>query len=195
MSNTKNIGILLISVILFGCRPCEPETYNMGEISDEALLSVPYTINDKPVLKHSNGQEISFSIDRITKDKTEYLCGHRCCDMLLYQENVTTMLPDKKLIKPVFHISNFDSTYVSISVQINRSSFNIPAKRAQMNDIAFVDSMTIEGNMYYNVFKLGYIEHYIDSENPIFIDSLYYNYNKGILKISLSNNEFYALAE
>lgn len=184
--------IILLLVFLAGCDPCEPETFDMGKLPEQALLFVPYQNGEEVRLRHSAGHTISFQVTRETTQKTEYLCG-RCCDIIMYEENVTVLSPDYPVFSLSIAISNFDSAYYSCGLWMTGASFAIPTKEFQYAYFNLVDSLVIGDDIYHDVFLLDYEPGYYSKENPVRVDSLYYNYRHGILKIIMSNNEFYQI--
>jgi hypothetical protein len=186
--------IIALFVIFSGCRPCEPETYDMGKLSDEALAHIPYQSGDQVTLQHSAGHKINFQVTRTTTQKEEHLCGH-CCDIYLFEENQTILTPDYPIFPITVTISNMDSVVHAFGVWMNGASFSIPTTDFQFEYYHQADSLIIGKSTYYDVFllkdELDYYQY--SQENPIRVDSLYYNYSQGILKITMSNDEYYQI--
>jgi hypothetical protein len=184
--------IILLMLLLASCNPCDPETFDMGKLPDEALLFVPYQDGEEVKLIHSAGHTINFRVAREIQQKTEYLCD-RCCDIIKYEEDVTVLSPDYPVFQISIAISNFDSALYSCGLRMTGASFVIPTQEFQYNYFNQVDSIVIGGEIYEDVFMLNYEPWYYSQENPVQVDSLYYNYSHGILKIIMSNNEFYEI--
>lgn len=183
---------LLALLLLPGCRPCDPQTFDMGALSADALAMVPYSNDEKTVFKHSNGKLIYFTVERNTYQRTEHMCAE-CCDILKFEEDITRLMPDQKVIQPELYISNADSTYIVCYIRVNQSSFQLPVHNFELEMVEMLDTMKLGTKEYYNVFCLEYQSGFYSPDTPIYIDSLYYNFDFGILKITLSNDEFYQL--
>ncbi len=185
---------LVIAILLFfsGCDPCEPETFDMGKLSAEVLAHIPYQSGEQVTLQHSEGHTINFQVTRSTTQKEERLCG-RCCDIYVFEENLTVLAPDYPIFSISLSVSNMDSAVHTFGVRTNGASFAIPTKEFQNEYFTLADSLKIGDNLYYDVFLLKDEWDYYSPENPIRVDSLYYNYSHGILKIVMSNDEYYQI--
>lgn len=188
--------ILVLLLTVGGCRPCEYILHDMGLLPEEALAYVPYQKGESVILQHSEGGIITFSVDRYSTIREESMGSHSCA-MYKYEENITTLRPDHPVMEISFYINNMDTTIYFGNVYIERAGFTIPTQEFQYEYFDYADSLLIDSTYYYNVFKLSnesanYNLSRID--NPISIDSLYYNYENGILKVTLTNDEYYEIS-
>ena len=102
----------------------------------------------------------------------------------------------------IFHSTLNDSNKWSEPVNVgypintpNDDLFYIPTADFQLDYFEKVDSLIIDSVTYKDVFKLNsdYGSYY--DKDSIYADSLYYNYEYGILKILMSNGESYEIVK
>ena len=186
----RNILLLILAIILNSCWPCkvDPIIVENGSLTDSILNRVPYQQGEVCKLQHINGVIINFETLRETYD--EFTSCDHCCDFEYhYQVNKTALIADYPLFDIEFLLDNQDTIYYWCSLSIGKSGFTIPI--SEYAGINRYDSIKLGANVYYDVLKLksNYDSNYdVDS---IYVDSLYYNYTHGILKILMSNKESY----
>lgn len=191
----KKITYLILSLLLlYGCFPSEPTVVDRGALPDSALKYVPYKNGETYRFVHSNGQEINFKATR-EKHKEQTSCDCFCEYIYEYEVDNTILVPDYPIFSFNFRIDNLDEASNNCYGTIGKSGLYIPTTE---NDFYYncekADSIKINSKYYYQVFKFKQnLNNYADNE--VYIDSVYYNYEKGILKILLSNNENYTLYE
>jgi len=190
------VFILLIFIVLaFQCGPeCDykcPETIDLGVVPDSIAQKVPY--HDKEVyhFKHSAGKLINYTTEK--KTITEYVGDDHCCaNMYLQHIDKTFLTPDYPIFRIKFLIQNQnyedDNPIYSITSYIGDSYFYIPINNQDLEHVTFVSNLEIEGNTYTDVYKIKGQSY---NNEGIAADSLYYNHEKGILKIKMNNNEYY----
>jgi len=190
------IFVLIISAIFSNCKPpCKGtiDKIDNGVISTEFLNKNPYKTGDVIKLKHSEGKIISFSIERATTNEVNPLCDDCCFAEIKYQLNTTNFTPDYPIFDMKFRISNLDSLNVYMNLFIGNEQFIIPEifpENSGQN--VSLDSVLISEKYYYNVFSISNV----NKENgTIYTKILYYNYEDGILKINMSNEEYYEIYE
>lgn len=212
-STMKRILFLLtafVAVIGFtGCPSKEPEYIDLGSIPEQYLATVPYQDGEVFYLQHESDRVIiPFKVMRY-RVKSQ---GYNACGFGEYLEkskpaptvyfdyeiDITTCKPDY----PLFDIDiRFSNGYMADSVY-----YNYPArhKYAQLSchnmyaSIPFIgeptdlfkvhESFEVNGCVYHDVFEFP-------NENQnlqgIYIKTLYYNYEKGVIAIDMSNGEKY----
>ncbi len=186
------ISIILL-VFMVACRPCKHKVIDLGPISAELLNSIPYQAGEYVSFKHSNGHNIVFSVKRETKQ--EIFCDdHRCCTEIIYEVNTTTLSPNYPIFKFELSISNADSLHNPLSVRIGRFGFMIPDSISEWEPVDIADSLMINGVNYDQVYRMKYYD-YSYQDDLIYVDSLFYNKDFGILKVLMSNGENYMLNE
>ena len=188
---SRNILVVIIWIFLIkaGCHPCHPVITDKGSLSEETLNLIPYKTGQTIRFRHSDGQLISFDVFRETRKETAG-CDE-CCNEILYEVNTTTLTPDYPVFSPQLYVSNFDTMVHSINIQTGRSNFLIPGLPEDQDNLDRSDSLTINGIMYYDVFRLKVISGPVNI--MIYADSLYYNKMEGILKIIMTNGESYEI--
>jgi hypothetical protein len=188
----KNWIYIITCLILSGCFPCHTTTVENGPLPNSALELVPYQKGNTYKLKHSNGLVISFETTRETQE--EYTYCTECCKYIYHFEiNTTKLSPDYPIFNCDFGISNRDTTHLDCYASIGKSVFYIPTENTENNYYEKVDSLILNSIVYYNVFKLktDYDSYY--NQDSIYADSLFYNYEHGILKVLMSNEEYYEI--
>lgn len=178
--------------MLSSCLPCDTITVENGALPDSALSFVPYQNGETYKLKHSNGLIINFETTRSTRDEWSH-CTECCNYEYHFEINTTRLIPDYPIFDCNFDISNRDTTYFDCYASIGKYGFYIPTSDFQLDYFEKVDSLTLDSVSYYNVFKLksDYGSYY--DQDSIYADSLYYNFQHGILKILMSNGEYYEI--
>lgn len=190
------IWIYVITILLFSaCRPCDTITIDNGAIPDSVLRYVPYINGDTYSFRHSNGLIINFNTTRTTQKDVTYCRG--CCKYEhIFEVNYTTLVPDYPIFNFQFQINNQDTLNLHCYASIGKYSFCIPTNREfDSGQFEKIDSVKIDSIYYYQVFKLKSIYNDDYGRDSIYVDSMYYNYEKGIIKILLSNGENYTIYE
>lgn len=184
--------IILFSVILCGlflnsCDPCDPEIIDFGKLSEEEKSCIPYE-NDQIIrLTHNSGFSINFTCRRETL--SEFLYCDECCDyQIKYEREIVTLTPDYPIFNIEFSIDNAQDTLIEYTCNIGYFAYYLPYTDTRY----YQDSMQINENMYYNVYGLKSYDSFY-SQDSIRPDSLYINKTEGILKISMSNGEYYEI--
>jgi hypothetical protein len=188
------IFLLFVVVLLYGCPPCETITLDNGPLPDSLLAKVPYQDGNTYSFQHSNGQVINYTAQRATEKELMH-CDH-CCDYNYnYEINTTKLTPDYPVFNISLRLSNSDTIHHEFSCNIGKYFLNIPLTRSQYYvNFDFADSLQIGNTFYKEVFKIKPYNHYLYDE-PVKVDSLFYNYTDGILLIKMSNEEYYRIMD
>lgn len=186
----KHILLLLLTAFPT-CRHCEPQIYDAGPLPSEAFLCVPYEDGKTTSLTHSNGKTINFAISREVT-AVEWVDCMECCITFKHEEELTSLKPDYPLFEIRISIVNHDTAHYDCSVWIDGANFYIPTNDYTREYTTRVDSMLIGGKYYYDLFLLPDANDYMQ-KNPVRIDSLYYNFSDGIVKITMTNDEYYQI--
>lgn len=183
---------ILIGLLMYSCWPCDTITVENGPLPDSALNIVPYQHAETYRFKHSNGWVINFETYRETRDERTF-CTECCSYEYHFEVNSTRLTPDYPIFDFHFEISNIDTTYIDCYASIGKYGFYIPTSKNQLGYYQKVDSIIIDSLTYYEVFKLksDYGSYY--GNDSIYADSLFYNYKWGVLKILMSNGEYYEI--
>lgn len=176
--------------LLWGCPPCDRETIDKGKLSEYALLYVPYTNGDTLTLQHSGGKLIRYAIRRETQQVTN-TCAE-CCDEIISEENLTTITPDYPIFSISVSITEYDSNYVNCTVSIGKNAFYISSDSSISKP---KEKLVVNEKTYRQVYQLKSYSNSYYSNDSIYADSMYYNCEKGIIQIIMSNNEKYTLYE
>lgn len=184
---------MLLMISLIACPPCNPIIVDNGQIPEQALSTIPYQDGDTCVFKHSNGLEINFFVTRQTTTESSY--WEHCEEYTYqYQINSAKLLPDYPVFEFNLAISNLDTTNLNFYASIGKFGFMVPVSEEQYMYAAIVDSVFIASDWYYDVFRLKSDYYNYNFSDSIYADSLYYNYEFGILKILMSNGEYYEIS-
>ncbi len=192
------IYLVILQFLLVACPNCpEPEHIDVGEIPEEILNLVPYQDGESYNFIHSEGQVILFSTQRNTEEEY-FSCENYCCETIYeYDLNTTRLTPNYTLfpIKIIISTNNFQETPTAyyLNLKIGTGYVQIPQSTENNYNGTFVASININNIDYTNVYKLKASTY--ETATGIKIDSVYYNYQKGILKILMDNEEYYEIQE
>lgn len=207
------LTMALLFVIFFtGCPVKEPEHINLGPIPVKYLATVPYADGEVFYLQHESDRVvIPFHVTR-TRSFTE---GSEFYDYDMekmepapsvyfnYQVDNTVCHPDY----PLFDIEiTFSNGYMADSVYYQHSVFrhkyahlachdfyaSIPFIGEPTDLFTVLDSLEVNGHSYYDVFE--FVNQGQDLHG-VYIQTAYYNYEKGVIALKMSNGEKYMLYE
>ena len=215
----RRLAVLMMAfvgvILLTGCPSKEPEYIDLGTIPEKYLATVPYEDGQTFYLQHESDRVvIPFHVSRHrSKIQANNASGFDDYEAKFkpspsvyfdYEVDVTTCKPDY----PIFDIDiRFSNAYVADSVYYQNYDPLSPkhAKFTTLNlfstfpfigeptdQFTVFDSLEVNGHTYYNVFEL--VNEYQDQEE-IHAKAAYYNYEKGVIAIYLSNGENYLLYE
>ena len=180
---------LLIAILFTSCWPCNSVIIDNGNLPDSVFSLIPYQNQKKYQFEHSAGKVITFRAQRaLTYEESS--CAE-CCDVLKYQVDKTDLYPDYPISNITISLSNLDTNYIDFSLGIGRSGFAIPSNTEGLTNTELVDSVLVGDTYYYDVFKLKSFSW--SEQEGIYTDSLYYNFEYGILKLIMSNEEYYQI--
>lgn len=152
---------------------------NSGELTEQALAMVPYEHGDTIHVIHSNGSLFHFVVSR-TSHIDEF--SEECFTHTSHQD-ISILEPSYPLFSPNITIYQQDSLHFNISVYIQKKhAYIIPN---EWN----IDTLHIQSKQYTQVWGLQMVTEF--PESGIQIDSLYYNVSHGILRITMTNGEWY----
>jgi len=186
----KIIIVLVVTVLLVSCRCDEPILIDLGPIPEKFLKQVPYEHGKTYQFKHSAGLIINFEASRETRD--EYSGCERCCDFdYKYQVNETQLNPDYPVFAFHIQLNGMDTVHCQPSFRIGQSFFYPPWDSGAPSDLQPLDSVRLTGRWYYDVYALKNISDSWFSRDSITADSLYYNFSSGVLRVVMTNGEYY----
>ena len=217
----KRILLLLtafVAVVGFtGCPGHEPDYVDLGTIPEQYLATVPYQDGQTFYLQHESDRVvIPFKVMRYrTKaqgDDTYNLDNYYVSPektqpgptvYFNYEIDVTTCKPDYPLFDIEIRFSNgymADSVYYQeyhgfhkyAQLNCHRMYASIPFIGEPTGQFKVLDSLEVNGRVYHDVFEFP--NENMDLEG-IYIKTLYYNYEKGVIAIMMSNGEKYMLYE
>jgi len=192
MVNLKPFCGIILLLSLVGCRCDPPVVIDLGPVPDSILASVPYQDGQSYSFRHSAGQAIQYTVRREVREELTW-CEWRCCDSVYkYQVVTTTLKPDYPVFDMAFSLSSFSREYPMLDVWIARSSFMVPLFRGDSTWPERADSLLIGDRWFRDVYRLGRYDWGYGS-GTIYADSLFYNFNEGILRILMSNKEYYEI--
>lgn len=200
--------VLGIMVVLFtACRkePRPTPIIYLGDIPEEYLATVPYQNGDVVKMMHESSRlVINYRVSRSRFHNMSEPTG----EDYDYQVDFTHLKPDY----PTFDLGiTLTAEYKKYELEdeeapktglilLKESSTDIPFINTDATGCTLLDSLEVNGHVYYDVFKLD-CQHYEfppDYSVPthsIYAATCYYNYAKGFIGIELSNNEKYWLYE
>ena len=202
--------LALLSVIVFtGCPGHEPEYVNLGTIPEKYLPTVPYQDGDRFYLQHESDRNlICYQVTRYrvqAQGDNEFGFDYYGAKFqpapsvyFEYELDITTCKPDYPLFDIEIRFSNSylaDSVYYQQPIrhkyaQLDCHSLHasIPMKGEPTGLFVVHDSMLVNGHTYHDVFEFA---NEGQDLNGIFVKTLFYNYEKGVIEIDMSNGEKY----
>jgi len=191
--NHKFLITIAILSLLNSCRPpCNPIPVENGPIPDKALACVPYKDGETYKLIHTEGLVIEFASTRKTTQQWSE-CTECCKYEYHYETNHTLLIPDYPIFNIEFYISNMDTSYIQCYGTAGKYGFGIPTQPEQQYPYyKQIDSMFINSEYYYDIFGFKTDNGY-SYQDSIRVDSIFYNYEFGIVKILMSNGETYSV--
>ena len=185
-------SVIFVTALFHGCWPCHTITIENGPLPEKALAFVPYQDGETYKIGHSKGLVINYRATRETTDGwTE--CTECCKYEYHYQINTIRLVPDYPVFELYFEISNPDTAFINCYGSAGKYNFLIPASEMQSEYFESEDSLKLGDIFYKDVFKLK--SSYWSHQDSIFADSMYYNYEFGILKLIMSNGEYYEITD
>jgi hypothetical protein len=183
--------VTLLSLLAYGCGCYGPtEIIDLGRIPDSILSQVPYQDGQICSFTHSAGKVINFTAQRTSHD--EFMECERCCDFAYkYQVNETILTPDYPVSKISIQLNSQDSTHYSHIIGIGRSGFYLTPGIPDLYPSDYADSLLLNGTWYTEVFSLKNSDSYWMIQDSIRPDSLYYSFHSGIIKLVMTNGEYY----
>jgi len=191
----KRVLLLLLSTLALGsCRCDDPILIDMGPIPDSILALVPYQDGQVYQFRHSAGKVITYAAHRALHE--EYFDCERCCKFLYkYQVNQTALVPDYPVFTLNVQLSNPDSSRLEFSAWMGQRGFNLSMNQDDGNPVDRIDSAWIGEQWHKDVLRIRNSNYFGFSRDSIYADTLYYNYQSGILKIVMSNGEYFQIHE
>ena len=171
-----------------------PTVVDHGSLPDSLKNVIPYHHGETVKYKHNNGHVVSFSIERST-EKVTSPC-YWCCENIetdIYEVENTYLEPDYLLFDISLSMNNYKEAMRHFVVKVGVSEFEMPFDYGSQNTVVY-DTLTINSQEYLNVIKVGNSTNY-SSSLEIYPVSIYYNRSHGIVKILMSNEEYYELEE
>lgn len=194
-------------VLLTACpQHKEPIYKDFGKIPEQYLATVPYQDGDVFRMQHeSDRMVIEFTVSRHRQKETGddyiFLEKHKPAPNYYYdyEVDITKCTPNY----PIFDVEiNFSNIYMMYEEEGMASegekqanlfavgSARIPFIGQDLSNYNVADSLEINGRCYYDVFKLE-ADYYNEVEGTIHAETYYYNYEKGLLGVIMSNGEKY----
>ncbi len=178
-----------MGLVLTGCPPkCEYVEYDWGTLSQEALAQVPYENGKAYSFRHSAGHEILFSCRRESNIEREFMDP---CVSIVYEQNITSLIPDYPIFDMEFTIRKWDTVNYSVEAYIGHSPFVLQKNYGLGVEYSYFDSLSLDGSWYRYVYAIKRNPYSYSVPSGIYADSLWYNTSEGVIKVGMSNGEYY----
>lgn len=189
--------LLFVLVLAGGCDRCRnPKIIDTGELSPEILALVPYTDGQVVRLKHSGGHVIDYHVTRNTTTEVREYSSY--CETLKFRVNTTRLIPDYPAFPIAIYIANIDENYIAFEAMVGRYYFYLPKtvdEALKPGAGTIVADMYVNDSLYRDVIMMKTPKESIHPGEMIYVDSLWYNYSSGILKVLMSNKESFVIHE
>ncbi len=194
LMKTRLLLFVSVTILLTACPRC-PETILLdnGPLPDEAMQYIPYRNGQSVMFRHSHNMEVRFDVYQVKYQQTTS-CAECCKYNIRYETNRTDLKPNYPLFNISLEISNIDTSFFYSYANVGSSAFSIPTNGPDQPDAERLDSALVDSVWYYDVYKLGTSGGY-QGEEVIYADTIFYNYTDGIIKIIMSNKEYYELVK
>ncbi|MFO7616956.1 MAG: hypothetical protein R6V75_06865 [Bacteroidales bacterium] len=192
MVNSKLFGGMILLLAVASCRCDPPVVIDLGPVPDSILASVPYQNGMTYSFRHSVGQPILFGASRDSREEQTW-CEWRCCEEVYkYQVVTTTLKPDYPVFDLTFVLTSQNNDHPGLYAWIGRSDFYIPLIPDERGWVTCSDSLLIGNRWYRDVLRIGRGNSgFLDG--LIYPDTLYYNFSEVIIRITMSNDEYYEI--
>lgn len=189
----KIVMIAVMGLVLTGCPPhCDYVEYDFGMLTQEALDLVPYDDGKTYSLSHSEGHKITFFCQRQSSIERSYMDP---CGSMVYEQNLCILNPDYPIFDLSITIRKWDTLNYSVQAYIGQSSFLLPLNHDYGMEYSYFDSLRLDENWYRDVYAIKRNTNSYNEPSGIYPDSLWYNTAKGVLKVGMSNYEFYQIVQ
>ena len=198
-------------VLLTACPTKKPiSVVDLGTIPNQYLATVPYKNGDIFKLQHENSRlVVDFVVSRHrTKQIGE---GYGMAPSRFepgpdyyfeYEVDQTVCKPNYPIFNVNIDFSNeymrfdgtqgYDASNEKVAQLFGVGSVRFPFYGEDLSGYEVLDSLDINGRYFHDVFILKSNDSgYYDEEGMIYVDTYYYNYEKGLLGMVMSNGEKY----
>lgn len=184
---------LLVLPFLQACPPfiCNSDPVVYPSLSDSILNFNPYNDGDTIVFVHSQGAHIDAYCSRVRSEKYDG-CAE-CCVQNVREEDVTELKLNYPLSDIRIKLFNHQEGEGEMEFSFASGYIYFPVYYQEL----MKDSLMLENKFYHDVYVIPFYNSSRNDPNgfSIFADTLYYSVQKGIIKISMSNNEYFILYE
>ena len=215
----KRIWFLLTAIVAVigftGCPEYDPDYIDLGTIPEHYLATVPYEDGQTFYLQHESDRVlIPFKVTRFrTKSQgdnangfDEYFVKYKPTPsaFFFYEVDVTTCKPDYPLfdidirfsnaymVDSVYYHDQYDKRPKYAQLTCHHLYASIPFIGETTEQFKVLDTLVVNNQIYHDVFE--FTNEGMDLED-IYVQTLYYNYDKGVIAIFMSNGEKYLLYE
>ena len=187
---------ILASLLLLaaGCDRCRnPEIIDVGELTPGQLALVPYSDGQVVRLMHSAGLIIDYNVSRSTTIEMREYSGK--CETLKFRLNTTSLVPEYPALPMTFYIANTDENYTAFEASIGKYYYYLPKDTENFFSYGTMGDLPLNDTIYEDVFFMKTPVWSIPQQEVIYVDSLFYNYTSGVIRIIMSNSEYYTIYE
>ena len=111
--------------------------------------------------------------------------------MYYFERATTTLWADYPIFSISLSVNNADTLWYPVSIDIGHRGFWLVDDPLNENGYLHLDSLELDDQVYYDISLLKNTGGWGSSSNEFYTDSLYFNKQSGILKIIMSNGEYY----
>tara|TARA_B110001469_G_C9502002_1_gene250624 strand:+ start:86 stop:625 length:540 start_codon:yes stop_codon:yes gene_type:complete len=177
-----NKYIIIIAIfILNSC--CKEGIGTHYPLSNDEKNMVTYSINDSLILTHSNGTDFKFLVTNKESGTGGSDVKHCGDSYYTYDTEITSFTSNTSELLINLEIAP-EEIYPYLTITVNRINFNL-----NVYESPNLDSLVINGVIYYDIYGSSYN---LDS-TVIQPKGIWYNNDKGILQLTMTNNEKYSI--
>lgn len=181
--------LLMLTIVFTACPSnYEVEHIYLDDLTEDVRAKIPYQQGDVVKLLHENNRTtINFTASRELINETENEGFYNHTKVIHYQYDIVKLTPDYPLFDINLSLCNYsqygDEEYeIMPHISMGNETFRLDSH------CIMVDTLTLNDKEYYSVMK-AYITP--DDSSTTSFDTLFYNYEYGILQIKMKNGETY----
>ena len=193
----KNLIKLLLPAILLGCElPCAEisRVSDLGPLPEEVLGIMPYEDGETVSFLYAGDTTVHMEVAREMTKQYEYYQDECSKITTVYRIDMTEMATADSAFAILAWVTNL-AVPDWYQVVVNDSYFHIPVSPHAYEEADILDSLTVNGVVYYNVCRSPRVGIEPEDSTAPVADSLFFNTGYGFLEIVMADGSRYQRQE